>query len=141
MSVETFLDTNVFLYHLDDSDLRKHDIAARLIREAIDTGNACTSYQVVQECLSAGLRKAHIPLDAERARDYLDTVLVPLWFILPSQSIYARAIALQARWRYSFYDSLVIASALEAGCKRLLTEDLQDGQRIETLVIENPFAE
>ncbi|WPL18330.1 hypothetical protein Thiowin_03401 [Thiorhodovibrio winogradskyi] len=71
---------NVFLYHLDDSDLRKHDIAARLIREAIDTGNACTSYQVVQECLSAGLRKAHIPLDAERARDYLDTVLVPLWF-------------------------------------------------------------
>jgi predicted nucleic acid-binding protein len=51
MSVETFLDTNVFLYHLDDSDLRKHDIAARLIREALDTGNACTSYQVVQECL------------------------------------------------------------------------------------------
>jgi predicted nucleic acid-binding protein len=141
MSVETFLDTNVFLYHLDDSDPRKHDIAARLIREALDSGNACTSYQVVQECLSAGLRKAHIPLDAERAMEYLDTVLVPLWHILPSQSIYARAIALQARWRYSFYDSLVIASALEAGCTRLLTEDLQDGHRIETLVIENPFAE
>ncbi|MCK7471687.1 MAG: PIN domain-containing protein [Desulfomicrobium escambiense] len=139
MSAETFLDTNVFLYNLDDSDPHKHGIASRLIREALDTGNACTSYQVVQECLSAGLRKAHIPLDAERAMEYLDTVLVPLWHIMPSPSLYERAIAIQARWRYSFYDSLVIASALEAGCKRLLTEDLQDGQRIETLVIENPF--
>ena len=139
MSVDTFLDTNIFLYHLDDSDPYKNRIAARLIREALDTGNACTSYQVVQECLSAGLRKAHIPLDAERAMAYLETVLVPLWRIMPSQSIYEHAIAMQARWRYSFYDSLIIASAIEAGCKRLLTEDLQDGQRIETLVIENPF--
>ncbi len=139
MSAEVFIDTNVFLYHLDDSDPHKHAIAARLIRDALDTGNACTSYQVVQECLNAGLRKAHIPLDADLATAYLNTVLVPLWRIMPSQHGYEHAIAIQARWRYGFYDCLIIASALEAGCNRLLTEDLQDGQRIETLVIENPF--
>lgn len=52
---------------------------------------------------------------------------------------YARALALQDRHRFSFYDSLIVAAALEAGCRRLLTEDLQHGQRIEGLRIENPF--
>jgi predicted nucleic acid-binding protein len=42
-------------------------------------------------------------------------------------------------YRYRFYDSLIIAAALASGCIRLLSEDLQDGQRIEGLTIENPF--
>jgi len=43
------------------------------------------------------------------------------------------------RWRFSFCDSLIVAAALSAGCRRLLTEDLQHGQRVEGLTIENPF--
>jgi predicted nucleic acid-binding protein len=43
------------------------------------------------------------------------------------------------RWRFGFYDSLIVASALAAGCDMLLTEDLQHGQVIETLTISNPF--
>ena len=43
------------------------------------------------------------------------------------------------RYAFSFYDSLTVAAALEGGCKRLLTEDLQHGQRIGALRIENPF--
>ncbi len=54
-------------------------------------------------------------------------------------ALYRSALQLQLRWRFSFYDSLIVAAALEAGCKRLLSEDLQHGQRIETLTIENPF--
>ena len=46
---------------------------------------------------------------------------------------------IRARWRYGFYDSLVIAAALAAGCARLLSEDLQHGQRIESLTIVDPF--
>ena len=46
---------------------------------------------------------------------------------------------LQARQGFSFYDSLIVAAALESGCSRLLTEDLQHGQRIDGLTIENPF--
>jgi predicted nucleic acid-binding protein len=47
---------------------------------------------------------------------------------------------LQQRWRFGFYDSIIVASALSAGCTQLLSEDLQDGQRIEGLVVKNPFA-
>jgi predicted nucleic acid-binding protein len=43
------------------------------------------------------------------------------------------------RWRFGFYDSLIVASALAAGCDMLLTEGLQHGQVIETLTISNPF--
>jgi predicted nucleic acid-binding protein len=53
--------------------------------------------------------------------------------------LYASALRLQARWRFGFYDSLIVAAALEGGCRRLLSEDLQHGQRIETLTIEDPF--
>ena len=59
----------------------------------------------------------------------------------PSLSLYRRALDLQTRYRYGFYDSLVIAAALDAGCTRLYSEDLQDGQRIEGLTIKNPFLE
>jgi len=67
-------------------------------------------------------------------------VLLPLWRIMPSQALYQSALDLHARYQFSFYDSLIIAAALAAGCTRLYSEDLQHGQRIEGLTIENPFA-
>jgi len=45
------------------------------------------------------------------------------------------------RYRFSFYDSLIVAAALDAGCKTLYSEDLQQGQRIDGLTIQNPFRE
>jgi predicted nucleic acid-binding protein len=65
---------------------------------------------------------------------------MPLWRIMPTRALYERALDVQARYRYGLYDSLIIASALVAGCTRLYSEDLQHGQRIEGLTIENPFA-
>ena len=58
----------------------------------------------------------------------------------PSPTLYHRALDVKARWQFGFYDSLIVASALQAGCTTLLTEDLQAGQRIEGLTITNPFA-
>jgi predicted nucleic acid-binding protein len=58
---------------------------------------------------------------------------------MPSDRLYSSAIEIQTRYRYSFYDALIIAAALEAGCTRLLSEDMQHGQRIEGMTIENPF--
>jgi predicted nucleic acid-binding protein len=55
--------------------------------------------------------------------------------------LYQRALDIQARYHYGFYDALIIAAALDAGCTRLYSEDLQHGQRIERLTIENPFLE
>ena len=59
--------------------------------------------------------------------------------MFPSFALYERAISLQERWRFTFYDSLIIAAALEASCEVLYTEDLQDGQEIESLTIVDPF--
>lgn len=139
MSAEVFLDTNVFIYQLDTTDTRKSSIADALIREAVETGSGCISYQVVQECLNTVLRKAAVPLDATAARAYLEHVLEPLMRVTATVHLYHRGLDIQDRYRYSFYDALIIAAALEAECTKLLSEDLQDGQRIETLTIENPF--
>lgn len=139
MSVERFLDTNVFIYQLETTDPRKSTMADALIRDAVATGNACISYQVVQECMNTVLRKAEVPLDTSGARAYLDHVLSPLVRVTASTHLYQRALDINYRYRYSFYDALIVAAALEAGCSRLLSEDFQDGQTIDSLTIENPF--
>mgnify|MGYP005849357887 CR=1 FL=1 len=139
MSVECFLDTNLFIYQLEAADERKSAIASDLIRDGIASGNACISFQVVQECLNTIRRKAEVPLDVEGTRRYLDAVLRPLWQVMPTMGLYNRALDLQTRYRHGFYDSMIIAAAIGAGCRRLYTEDLQHGQRIEQLRIENPF--
>ncbi|MBN9462331.1 MAG: PIN domain-containing protein [Burkholderiales bacterium] len=139
MSAEIFIDTNVFIYHLDGTDPRKQSIAERIVRQALLEGNACISFQVVQECLNTVLRKARIALDVVQARAYLDAVLAPLMQVSASAPLYHRALDVQARWHFSFYDSLVVGAALSVGCTRLFSEDLQHGQRIDTLTIHDPF--
>ena len=73
------------------------------------------------------------------AAAFLRDCLQPLWQVQPSTALYERALKLQTTVSLSFYDSLIVAAALEAGCQRLLTEDLQHGQRIEGLWVEDPF--
>ena len=139
MSAECFIDTNVFIYHLDTSDTRKHQIAEGIVRAALTLGNGCISTQVVQECLNVALRKAQVALTLQAARRYLDVVLAPLVQVTANESLYHRALDVQARWQFSFYDSLIVAGALTAGCKTLLSEDLQHGQRLDGLTVLNPF--
>jgi predicted nucleic acid-binding protein len=126
---------------LEALDERKSSTADRIIREGIETSNACISFQVVQECLNTALRKAEIPLGTEEIRAYLNNVLAPLFRVPASIPLYNRALDVQARYRYGFYDALIIAAALEAGCNRLYSEDMQDGQKMEGLTIENPFGD
>jgi predicted nucleic acid-binding protein len=94
---------------------------------------------VVQEFLNVATRKFTRPLTAQQAQHYLDAVLDPLCGVYASNGLYRKAIEIQERWRYAFYDSLVIASALASGCRTLYSEDLQDGQAVESLTIVNPF--
>ena len=141
MSVENFIDTNVFIYQLEALDERKAAIADEIIRDGIASGNACISFQVIQETLNTVIRKAEVPLDRESAGSYLENVLAPLFRVPATIDLYERALDIQGRYRYSFYDSLIIGAALIGGCSRIYTEDLQHGQRIEGLTIHNPFAD
>ena len=140
MSDGDFIDSNVFAYLFDPQDGAKREIAQRLVAGAMASGAASISFQVIQETLNVMTRKLRPPATADEARRFLTTVLAPLWRVVPSEELYERALEVMARYGYSFYDSLIIASALSAGCTRLLTEDLQHGQRIEGLTIHNPFS-
>lgn len=111
------------------------------MREALRTQHACVSDQVVQECLNVITTKARVSLTPAQAQGYLDAVLLPLLQVGASANLFRRALNLRARWQLSFYESLIVAAALAASSQRLLTEDLQHGQQIETLTIENPFLE
>ncbi len=110
-----------------------------IVRDALLLGNGCISTQVVQECLNVALHKAQVALTLEAARRYLEVVLAPLVQVTANEALYHRALDVQARWRLSFYDSLIVASALVSGCKTLLSEDLQHGQRLDGLTVVNPF--
>jgi predicted nucleic acid-binding protein len=117
-----FIDSNVFLYLFDETDPRKRQTSEQLIYSALETGAACISFQVIQETLNVITRKLETPATPEDARRFMDQVLVPLWRIMPSQALYHRALDIQAHYRYSFYDALIIVAALDAGCTRLYSE-------------------
>lgn len=134
-----FIDTNVFIYLFDETNDRKRNIADRIVKTALETRTARISHQVVQETLNVVTRKLPSPMTAENAQRFLVQVLAPLWQIMPNIALYRRGLDVQARYGFSFYDSLIIAAALESGCTRLYSEDLQHGQQIEGLTIENPF--
>ena len=137
MSAEHFLDTNVLIYMFDETDARKRGQAETLVSESLASGTGCISFQVVQETLNVLIRRLGVgPGDTRRV---LDDVLVPLWQINPTTELYQTSISLQDRYGFSIYDSLIVAGALEAGCRRLYSEDLQHGQRVQQLTIFNPF--
>ena len=137
MSAEDFLDTNIFVYMLDDTDDIKRRRAEQLVRRGIEAGTGRISYQVVQETLNVATRR--LGFSYSDSRTLLADVLAPLWTVHPSRELYERGLALRDRYGFSFYDSMIVAGAVESGCARLYSEDLQHGQRIQSLTIEDPF--
>ena len=140
MNGRFFLDTNVFVYSFDAKAPAKAKKAAQLIRRAADTGEGIISYQVVQEFFSVALRRFAQPMSVAEAEQYFITVLRPLLAVQSSPAIYLEALRVGEKHRFSWYDSLIVAAALEGGCVRLYSEDFQHGRRIEGLRIDNPFA-
>ncbi len=141
MPAVDFLDSNVLVYAFDPRDARKQAIAAGLHGRAQRDQSAIISFQVVQETINALTRKLKPPLSDEDARQLLEDVLVPLWKVSPSPELYRRALGVRSRHKLSWYDALIVAAAVEGGCRRVLSEDLQHGLKIETVKIINPFFE
>ncbi|MBV9034739.1 MAG: PIN domain-containing protein [Acidobacteriaceae bacterium] len=127
-----FFDTNVLVYAHSD-DLRK-DKAERLIEVGGRIG-----VQQLNEFVSVARRKLR------RSWTEVLTALDDLQLFCPDPvpitlALHEAALRICERYEYSIYDSLVIAAALEASCDVLYTEDMRDGQRIESIVIRNPFS-
>ena len=139
MSARFFLDTNIFVYTFDTKAPAKAKRAARLIRQAADTGEGVVSYQVVQEFFNVAFRRFSRPMNVAEAEQYLITVFRPLLAVHSSPTLYVEALRVSGKYRLSWYDSIIIAAALQAQCGMLYSEDLQHGQELEGLRIENPF--
>jgi predicted nucleic acid-binding protein len=139
MSGRFFVDTNIFVYTFDTKAPTKAKKARQLIRRAADTGEGIISYQVVQEFFNVALRRFAQPMSTAEAEQYLITVLRPLLAVHSSPAIYFEALRIAEKHRLAWYDSLIIAAAVEGQCDRLFSEDFQHGQKIEGIRIENPF--
>jgi len=112
--------------------------AAQLIRSAVETRKGIVSYQMVQE-FNVALRRFARPMTAADAEQYLSVVFRPLLAIHSSQALYGEALRLSGRFRLSWYDFLIIASAIEGECNVLYSEDLQSSQQFGDLEIKNPL--
>ena len=139
MSAKYFLDTNIFVYTFTSAFPAKQKKSLALVGEALEEGSGVISFQVVQEFLNVALYKFEKPLSWEESHQYFEEILAPLCGIYPDQDLYRKALRIRHETGYRFYDSLIVASALEGGCKILYSEDLQDGRKIEGLSIKNPF--
>jgi predicted nucleic acid-binding protein len=129
----------VFVYVFDTTAPAKARKAARLVRDAVDTGTGIVSYQVVQEFFNVAFRRFAHPMSVAEAEQYLITVFRPLLAIHSSPALYVEALRIAGKHRLAWYDAIIIASALEGHCDTLFSEDFQHGRKIEGLQIENPF--
>jgi len=133
MSADVFLDTNILVYAVIHDDARTAR-ASSLLRQG-----GTISVQVLNEFTNVALRKL------KRSWPEIIDALGALRILFPNPApieyaTHTAALAI-AQWEgFSFYDSLIVASALEAGCSALLSEDMQNGRVIKgRLTIRNPY--
>jgi predicted nucleic acid-binding protein len=132
MSADVFLDTNVCVYALNDAGEKTVAAKSLLINGGV------ISVQVLNEYTLVARRKLKLDWDSIDQDIYKLVHLVD--DILPlSLEANSRARKIAERHNLQFYDSLLLASALEAGCTRFISEDMQDGLNIDGLTVENPF--
>jgi predicted nucleic acid-binding protein len=131
VATETFIDTNVLLYLLDRDEPK-----AAVAREIVATGGVI-SVQVLNEFIHVASRKHALGWDG--IEDYLASFhrLLQVEPLTPEGQ--SRATVIARTHRLSIYDANILASAELAGCRILCSEDMQDGQRIGSLTIRNPF--
>ena len=140
MSDRKFVDTNVLVY-LFDADAPEKQARAKQILELDGVGgDLVLSTQVLQEFYVTVTRKLETPVAPREALE-LTRLLSALYVVQTDTQMILDAIVFSQRHVISLWDGLILQAALQAGCKRLLTEDLQDGWTVQGLRIENPFRE
>ncbi len=132
MSDKVFFDTTILIYAVSEGDART-EIAERLL-----SSGGSLSVQVLNEFAAVAKRKLKMSwaetaetFDAARA---LCSPPFPLTI-----EVHDAALDIAERYGYHIYDSVILAAALDAGCDVLYSEDMQDGQKVDSLTIRNPF--
>ena len=129
---DSFFDTSVLLYLLSDDTVRADRI------ETLLSARGVISVQVLNEFAVVALRKLNMPLN--EVREILGTIRAVCAVEPISVETHDRGLAIFERYRFSLYDSMLVATALISGAKILYSEDLQNGQIIDDqLRVTNPF--
>ena len=138
MSAKTFVDTNVLVCAYDRNATVKQAIARDLLEELWRERTGVLSVQVLQEFYVTVTKKIGKPLTKERAREVVNTYA--LWCGETSAVEVAAASRIEEHSRVAFWDALIVASAAKAGADRIVSEDMNDGQLLAGVRVENPFA-
>ena len=135
---KVFLDTTIILYAYDASAGEKHRRAKEIVLDLWNSGLAVISTQVLQEFFVTATQKIPKPLEHSFARDIIRDLLK--WEVVINDGVSVLdAIELLLKYRFSFWDSLIIEAAIKSGAKIVLSEDLSHGQTIQGVTITNPF--
>lgn len=138
MSDKTFVDSNILIYAHDFRAAAKNEIAKSALRQLWSEGTGVLSMQVLQEFYVNVTRKIPAPMAKDSARRVVDSYSV--WCMETTPTELAAAFRIEDKSQIGFWDALIVASAVKSGAVRILSEDLNAGQRIGGIVVENPFA-
>lgn len=134
-----FFDTNVLVYAFDEEEPEKRAVALDLIEEHLVEGDGMISVQVLREFYSV-VRREPRPLSDEDAAAAVER-LAGFSPVSEDAGMVLRAVRRHREMSLSFWDALIVEAALKSGADRLFTEDMQHGQIIEGMRVENPFLE
>ena len=138
MNGKAFVDTNILIYAHDLDAGQRNRISVTILRDLWENRTGIVSTQVLQEFYVNVTRKIPNPLSKSQARGIIESYLVWPVEINDAQSVLA-ASEIEERYQLSFWDALIVAAACKAKAEKILTEDLNHGQKIEGVLIENPF--
>jgi predicted nucleic acid-binding protein len=134
MDEPVFIDTNILIYAYSSTELDKKQLADKLLKTDVKI-----STQIVNEFIWVMTKKYNI--NAVKIKRIVKGLFFVYEVVLINQKIIEQALTIADRYNYSYWDSLVLSSALEADCSIIYSEDMQHGQVIEEkLKISNPFA-
>lgn len=138
MNGRIFVDTNILIYAHDLDAGTKHDRSVSVIESLWENKNGILSTQVLQEFYVNVTKKIGNPLSRAQARGIIENYLSWCVEVNEPETILT-ASEIEERYLLSFWGSMIIAAADNANAEKILTEDLNHGQIIEGIKIENPF--
>lgn len=138
MTDRVFLDTNILVYAHDLDAGEKHEIAKDAVLELWESRSGVISTQVLQEFYITLTRKISPSLKKTEARRILKNYFQ--WeFVINDAGTILQASEIEENYSISFWDALIVSAAFSKNAATILTEDLQHGQRVEGILIHNPF--
>jgi predicted nucleic acid-binding protein len=138
MSDRVFLDSNILVYAYDRHEPNKQAAAQAILREGLQEDRAVLSAQVLSEFFVVVTHRVRYPLSADEALEAIR--LFSTLTVMPIEAVSVEtAIELHKRHHISYWDALILTTARQAGCQRILTEDLNVGQKYDGVRVENPF--